>query len=126
MIFTDGFQIETRTCTLRSLQIAVQQPVSVGGRFIELAARWKNETLLKSYTGDIVLNDAYQRILAMGPVVVPYIFAQLQSEGDRPQYWFWALERLTDADPVPKEDRGSAKKMRLHWLGWATENGYVA
>lgn len=95
-------------------------------RFRALAARWKAETMLMSYTGDIVLNDAYQRILAMGPGVLPMIFAQLRAEGDNPHYWFWALERLSSANPVPEEWRGKSKAMRLAWLRWAEQNGYAA
>lgn len=94
------------------------------GRFKELAERWKRETQMKSRTTDVVLNDAYQRILAMGRAVVPLIFRELRAEGDNPSFWFWALERLTDANPVPAEERGSARKSRAHWLTWADNNGY--
>lgn len=39
-----------------------------------------------------------QRIIGMGPVVVPLILEELRRE---PDHWFWALEMLTEDDPVP-------------------------
>lgn len=95
-------------------------------RFGVLAEKWKSETVLMSSTEDIVMNDSYQRILAMGPGVLPHIFAELRRERDDPSYWFWALEHLTQVDPVPDSARGRAKEMRRHWLEWADKNGFAA
>lgn len=97
-----------------------------GLRFRQLADRWKQETAFKSYTGDIVLNDSYQRILAMGPAALPFVFAELRAEGDDPYHWFWALERLTGEDPVPSQERGNIAVMAASWLAWADEHGFTS
>jgi len=39
--------------------------------------------------------DAYQKIIGLGPDAVPLIIAQMQSEADEPDQWFWALQVLT-------------------------------
>lgn len=92
-------------------------------RFQSLYRRWKRETRFLSFTGEIVMNAAYQHIMAMGPTIVPNILRQLSSEGDSPSYWFWALEHLTNDDPVPSDERGNARAMRNRWLNWAREHG---
>jgi hypothetical protein len=93
-------------------------------RFAQLAARWKSETALLSSTEDIVLNDAYQRILAIGPPALPFIFAELKAEVDNPRYWHWALERIAGVDPTSPAG-GNTKELRAAWLAWARENGFA-
>jgi len=66
---------------------------------------------------------AYQQIMAMGKPAIGFILRQLELEGDDPDHWFWALQYLTDTDPVRPESRGHMKKMRDDWLRWGRENG---
>jgi len=54
----------------------------------------------------------------MGDVAIPLILAELRSEGDEPDHWFWALHAITDTDPVKEEDRGNIVKMGAAWLKW--------
>ena len=68
--------------------------------------------------------DAYQKIIGMGPAVIPLIIAQMRSEADEPDQWFWALQVLTGADPVADEDRGDFVKMSQAWIDWAENEGY--
>ena len=63
----------------------------------------------------------YQRIVALGPQVIPEILRELERE---PDLWFSALERLTGADPVHPRDYGDIKAMARSWLSWAQRNGY--
>ena len=42
-------------------------------------------------------------IIGMGPAVVPLILSELEKEPDR---WFWALEAITDENPVAASDAG--------------------
>lgn len=68
---------------------------------------------------------AYQRIIGMGDPAVPLILAQLKSEGDDPDHWFWALTAITGANPVKAEDKGDMVKMAAAWFKWATAEGYA-
>jgi hypothetical protein len=84
-------------------------------RFLELAEAWHRETDHLSSVSDIVLNFNYQRIIGMGPSVIPLILDEL---GNRGGHWFWALRALSGEDPVRIEDRGNVVKMTEAWLDW--------
>jgi len=88
-------------------------------RFQELVEAWRSERGATSSITDAVLCAAYQSIIGMGKTAVPFILAQLKSEGDDPDQWFWALGVLTGADPVSNDDRGDYLKMAQAWLQWA-------
>jgi hypothetical protein len=68
--------------------------------------------------------DAYQKIIGMGPDVTPLIIAQLRSEADEPDQWFWALQVITGVDPIAEEDRGDFLKMSQSWINWAESAAY--
>ena len=74
---------------------------------------------------EAVLCSAYQSIIGMGELAVPFLFAQLDSEGNEPDQWFWALQAITGADPVKDEDRGNYVNMAASWLDWAKNQGYA-
>ena len=42
----------------------------------------------------------------MGPDVVPLILSELEKE---PHHWFWALEAITDENPVAESDAGDVE-----------------
>ncbi len=94
-------------------------------RFQNLVNQWRKERGVTSSPVQMALCAAYQRIIAMGPIVIPFILRQLESEGDDPDHWFWALHHLTDADPVPADDRGDMKRMAAAWLDWGRRNFYA-
>ena len=56
---------------------------------------------------------SYQRIIGLGPKVVPLILVELQKETD---HWFWALEAITGENPVPKEDAGDVEASARGWI----------
>ena len=87
-----------------------------------LADRWTQETRFTSADSEIVMHDAYQQIIGLGPAVLPLIFRELQQ---RLGLWFWALRAITREDPVRPEDVGRVKKMAEAWLQWGTERGYI-
>jgi hypothetical protein len=72
-------------------------------RFQRLAAEWKEQSRYLSNTAQMALLNPYQRIIGMGPSVVPLILEELRRE---PDHWFWALESITEANPVPPEAMG--------------------
>lgn len=105
---------------------AVVNSVTVGPpplveRFHDLASRWKRETRFCSSRTKMVEHPAYREIIAMGPAVVPLIFAELKTEA---RYWFAALNAITGEDPVPVGDRGVVRRMTDAWLQWGKDHGF--
>jgi hypothetical protein len=100
-------------------------PVSrelVSARFAGLASTWREETAVTSSFTDMVLNSAYQQIIALGPDVVPIILRALER---RPDHWFWALSALTGANPIPAEAAGDLPRMTDAWLQWGRAQGIL-
>jgi hypothetical protein len=91
-------------------------------KFQRLAAEWHNETAHLSSLTAMVMHPAYQRIIGMGPDVLPVLFESMRHE---PDYWFWALTAITEVDPVVPEDYGDLDKMTETWLQWAREQTYL-
>src|SRR5579863_2233603 len=110
----------------REVPRALPQPRNNARVFQRLVARWQRERGATSSITAIATCPAYQEIIAMGPVAIPLIFAQLEKEGDEPQMWFWALKALTRGkDPVRDEDRGDFRAMARAWLKWGRTHGYA-
>lgn len=97
-------------------------PVQLAEEFARLAARWKERAAIHSDTRRTAMFPEYQRIIGMGPAVLPLILESLQRETD---HWFWALESITGEDPVPPEDRGSIRKMADAWVAWGRDQGLI-
>jgi len=70
---------------------------------------------------EICMHPAYQQIIGMGPLALPYIFAAMR---EKPDHWFWALKAINSEDPILPEQRGKIKEMTKAWLRWAKEQGY--
>lgn len=88
-------------------------------RFRLLAEKWRKERGITSSATKMAICPSYQRIIGMGERVVPLILRQMQDEGDDPDHWFWALEMITDADPIPVEAYGDTVRMAEAWFSWA-------
>ena len=91
-------------------------------RFLRLAAEWKDQSRYLSNAAQMALLRPYQRIIGMGHSVVPLILEELQREPDQ---WFWALEAITEENPVPPEAAGVVKLMAQAWVDWGREQGYI-
>jgi hypothetical protein len=90
-------------------------------RFLDQVALWKRERGPFSSSARLAEHPAYQQIIAMGAVVIPLLFRELERE---PDHWFRALHALTGANPVPAENRGKVREMAAAWLRWGREQGY--
>lgn len=97
---------------------------AVVSRFEELTGRWESETAFLSSLTDIVLHPAYQKIIGMGEKVVPLILQDLRGP-EEPRHWFWALEAIIGANPVPADSEGNITSMAEHWIEWGKQNGYI-
>lgn len=90
--------------------------------FRESADRWRRDTAVLSSVTAKAMHPAYQRIIGMGPSVVPMLLRHLERE---PDHWFWALTAITGEDPVPAEDAGDLDRMAEAWLRFGREHGYL-
>jgi hypothetical protein len=87
--------------------------------FRQLVGQWRLERGASSSTTEILLCPSYQNIIGMGPQAIPLILAEMESEGDDPDQWFWALQVLSRDNPVREEDEGNFRAMAGAWFGWA-------
>lgn len=87
-----------------------------------LVARWNEMTAHLSSMTELVLNEAYQRIIGHGPRAIPFVLRQLRAA---PDHWAWALRALTGANPVPPELSGDLDAERAYWLDWGVRNQYL-
>ena len=91
-------------------------------RFHRLKKQWEAETEFLSSVSDIAMNPAYQQIIGMGSVAIPFILrAMSQKQGQ----WFWALKSITNEDPVKPKHRGVVMEMTKAWIQWGKERGYI-
>ena len=91
-------------------------------RFARLAADWKDQSRYLSNSVQMALLRPYQRIIGMGPAVVPLILEELEREPDQ---WFWALEAITEQYPVPPDAAGVVRSMAEAWIAWGRAEGYM-
>ena len=91
--------------------------------FRTLVVLWRRDTVNISSTSRIAMHPAYQRIIGMGSVAIPLILRELE---EQPDWWFWALQAITGADPVSPSCRGLLHEMAAAWLAWGREHGYLA
>lgn len=99
-----------------------QRSSSVAQKFQELAQHWRSETAHLSSVTKQVMHPSYQRIIGLGPAVLPTLLQELRKESG---YWFWALNAITGEDPVRSEDLGDIPRMTEAWLNWGKQHRLI-
>lgn len=129
ILSSKGFESNTiKVYELRRRQRANQREggeelqTTVGKIFEENLEKWKEETKVISSVHAIIMNKAYQRIIGLGPEVLPLIFREYNKSGG---LWHPALEAITGVNPIPEECVGRLKLIKEKWLEWANEHGYL-
>jgi hypothetical protein len=97
-------------------------PAEVRDRFRRLAAEWKEQSRFLSNTAQMAMLRPYQRIIGMGWPAVPLILDELRREPDQ---WFWALEAVTEENPVPADAAGDVRRSAAAWVAWGTARGLI-
>lgn len=100
----------------------LQNPPELREKFRRLAAEWKEQSRYLSNTAQMAMLKPYQRIIGMGWPVVPLILEELHREPDQ---WFWALEAITEENPVPQDAAGQVRRSAEAWVSWGREHGLV-
>ncbi len=101
------------------VEMPLQSPLEK--KFARLRDEWKSQKRHEPSTMKTVMLPAYQKIIGMGPEVVPLLLRELESGVTN---WFWALMAITEQDPVQEKDRGDGEAMARAWLSWAKGQGY--
>jgi len=122
LTFDWGAQQEVGVSALVLLPDALRSSAELSVQFAELAERWRADTAFTSSLTDIVLNAAYQRIIGLGPDVVPLILGELRRRGV--EQWFWALTALTGYEPEGVAE-GDLQALHDAWLSWGTRRALV-
>jgi len=95
-------------------------------RFDELKNIWLEETKDYSKIRHIIAHPSYEDIIDIGPSVLPMIIADLKEgvRADPPiiHNWFFALQKLTNENPVPVNEWGNLQQMAQRWIFWAEES----
>ena len=89
--------------------------------FQRLAGEWHNAVDYHSSTTVRNSYPAYQKIIALGPDVVPLLLRDME---ENHTHWFYALRTITGANPIPPSSSGNISQMVEAWLRWAKDNGY--
>jgi hypothetical protein len=103
-----------------TIEEAVEDPLKA--EFQMLADRWKRETAIHGHLTKIIMHPDYQRIMAMGPEIVPYILEDLSRQL---AHWFWALHNLVPPGHDPAEGLTTMSDARQAWLEWGRDNDYL-
>lgn len=93
----------------------------VEAEFAGLVQRWRLETRHWSSMKRSVFHPAYQRIIGMGPAVLPLLLKELR---DRPDHWFWALTSIAGEDPAAGTN--TLDEAVAAWMEWGKRNGLLA
>ncbi len=88
--------------------------------FLVLAEQWREDTLMLSSVTKRAMHPAYQRIIGMGPAVIPLILRELE---ESPDHWFWALNALTGESPA--KSATNFDEARAAWLQWGRDQGHI-
>ncbi len=92
-------------------------------RFQRLAAEWKEQSRYLSNSAQMAMLKPYQRIIGMGWPAVPLILEEMRRQ---PGQWFWALEAITEENPVPVEALGNVRAMTQAWIEWGLKQGLLS
>ncbi len=66
------------------------------------------------------MHPAYQRIIGLGPDVLPLILEDVEA-GEL--HWGWALRALTGYDAA--EGAATLPEARVAWVRWGRESGFL-
>ncbi len=103
-----------------TVEIEVREETAT--EFRRLADAWREtRDPLSSRVNDLVENEAYQQIIALGWPAVPFILRELEQElksAEGPDFWFPALKIITGEDPAPASSRGQLERMAEAWINW--------
>ncbi len=107
--------------TRRSREGADENHAVVRQEFEKYADIWRRETRGMPFLITRVTHWAYQRIIGLGPKVLPLILRELERETD---HWYWALNAISGEDPA--EGVEDFEEAAARWLEWGRATGLLS
>ncbi len=95
-------------------------PKALESEFLEHAQTWYAQTRKHSFVQKRVIHPSYQRIIGLGPSVVPLILRELKKTKD---HWLWALQAISGEDPA--KDIDTYADAVTCWLDWGRSKGMI-
>ena len=87
--------------------------------FERLAEEWLEQRPRGVDVAQMIRHPAYQSIIDIGAEAVPWLLERLAQS---PDHWFYALNQITDAQPVQPEHQGNINAMAEEWIAWGKQN----
>jgi hypothetical protein len=133
-----ALQITAETARVATSKFAVPEPDSLTApewagdwiKFIGLATEWeKHRASWRSFSGDLMRDPSFAKIVGMGPRAIPFILWQLEHElnsnASPVSDWFYALWAITDKNPIPLEAQGKPHEVAKSWIAWGIREGKI-
>jgi len=108
--------------TSRKINICEISTEPLYAKFKRLLNEWRKESMLMSSITDMVMLQSYQTIIGMGPAALRLILNELKHN---PDYLFYALEIITETNPILHEEEGNLERMTKAWLKWGRREGII-
>ena len=99
---------------------SAEEDLCLREEFEKYAAAWRKETRVLSSIQAKIFNPNYQKIIGMGPSVLPYVLADLRDNGGQ---WYWALECIAHDNPAA--GAASITEAKQLWLNYGNANGLI-
>lgn len=86
---------------------------------------WRHATGFLSAVSKKFMHPSYQKIIGMGPQVIPLILKEM--EQNPTPHWFWALNALTEDNPLEPQNTAnmSVNEIVGVWLEWGKREGHL-
>lgn len=93
-------------------------------RFVNLANRWRSETVFVSSMKQVTDHPACREIVAMGWAVVSLLLERLSVA---PSYhWIIALREITgDGPTIAPDEAGRLRVIAAKWIAYGHDNGWL-
>ncbi len=86
--------------------------------FMQLSLEWSSHAAVSPDPMSMFMHPSYQRIIGLGPQVLPHILAALD---ERLDHWFWALTAIVGEDVA--QGAGTLQEAADRWLEWGRTSG---
>ena len=114
--------IAEQLLTLAQRQKQLTETKSLEVKFQSLAEQWRKDTAHLSSVTKQVMHPSYQRIIGLGPAILPILLREVAQQSG---YWFWALNAIAGEDPVQPDDLGNVQRMSKAWLQWGKQRSLI-
>jgi hypothetical protein len=99
----------------------VYRESNIAVKFEEFATQVEEDCKHLSSPSQIAMHPSYQKIIGMGEPIIPLLIQKLD---ESPVMWFWALNAISEVNPVPKAHKGNIKLMIKDWKNWVNSKRY--